>query len=52
MIREQKFYDTSDFDAVRLKQVGEHYVAEQEEEVDIEAYYGSDFPEDTDGWGD
>lgn len=50
MIREQRFYDTSDFGPDRLAVVGEHYVSTEPEEADGSAYVGEDVREDTDGW--
>lgn len=52
MIREQRFYDTSDFTAERLKQVGENYVAEQPEDSDPRDDAFLEIPADVDGWAE
>lgn len=50
MIREQRFYDTSDFGPERLAAVGEHYVAAEPEDPDHRGLAGDDVREDADGW--
>lgn len=51
MIREQRFYDVSDFSALRLEQVGDNYVSAEPEDPDPRVNAGEDVHEDTDGWG-